>query len=515
MTQISNKRIAKNAGFLYIRMLALLFISLFTSRIVLEKLGVTDFGIYNVVGGVAALCAFFSTSLSNATERYLNVALGHKDYSLANRIFNQNILLFAGITILIIIISETLIKWWVFDKLDIPSSRYNAAYWVYQFTIITVAANFTGIVYIATIIANESMRIFSYIGILDGVLKLCIALLINASPLDNLITYAGLICLETCLIQFCYAVYCHRNFNECKFKFTYDRKLIKEMFHFVGWNIFGCGIYLTKDTCVNILMNIYYGPIVNAARAVAMQVTTAVGNFTNNVFVAIRPQMMKAYSAQEIDELRLLFFRASKFSLLLFWFICLPVMLCINQLLGLWLTDVPDGAPIFTVWVLIDSMLAILTNPTWSISLASGKIKKYTLFGNGILLIVLPLCLLAFHLGAPPVSAFMVIVFARILQLISVVRIVQPELNYTGSIYIKNIILPAISVIIVSLIITYPLKLWIESLQLHSFLFVLTIGLTSIIVNILIILYIGIQRSERALIFSKLGTRIPLLNKIR
>ena len=208
MAQISNRRIVKNTGFLYLRMLVLLFISLYTSRIVLEKLGVTDYGIYNVVGGVASLCAFFSSSLTNATERFLNVALGKKDYSLANKIFNQNILIFTTLAVLVVIMAETVIKWWVFDNLDIPAGRLHAAFLVYQYTIVTVAVNLLGIVFMACIIANENMKIFSIIGIVDGILKLTIAFLINAFPVDNLVSCACMRGIETCMIQMSYAVCC-------------------------------------------------------------------------------------------------------------------------------------------------------------------------------------------------------------------------------------------------------------------------------------------------------------------
>ena len=511
MAQISNRRIVKNTGFLYLRMLVLLFISLYTSRIVLEKLGVTDYGIYNVVGGVASLCAFFSSSLTNATERFLNVALGKKDYSLANKIFNQNILIFTLLAVLVVIMAETVIKWWVFDNLDIPAGRLHAAFLVYQYTIVTVAVNLLGIVFMACIIANENMKIFSIIGIVDGILKLTIAFLINAFPVDNLVSYACMLCIETCIIQLSYAVFCHFRFPECKLKFFFDKTLIKEMFSFIGWNAAGTGIYITKDTCVNILMNIFYGPVVNTSRAVALQVSAAVASFTNNVFVAIRPQMVKAYAAKEMAELRTLFFRASKFSLLLFWLIALPVMLCVNQVLAIWLKVVPEYCAVFTVWVLADSMLAILTNPTWSIALASGKIKKYTLLGNGMLLIVLPLCYVAFHFGAPPVSAFVVIFLARMLQVISVARIIGPQLQYDFGVYVRTIISPVLLVIGSSLIVTYPVKVWIDHFNIMPFLVVLILGVVCVIVNTPLICLIGMNPSERTLVFTKLSSRFPIL----
>lgn len=513
MAQISNKRIVKNTGFLYLRMLVLLFISLYTSRIVLEKLGVTDYGVYNVVGGVASLCAFFSSSLTNATERFLNVALGKKDYLSANNIFNQNFLIFTTLAAFVVLLAETVIRWWVFDRLDIPEDRHHAAFWVYQYTIFTVAVNLLGIVFMACIIANENMKIFSIVGILDGVLKLTIAFLINAFPVDNLISYAFMLFIETCIIQACYAAVCLSRYPECRLKFIFDMSLIKEMFGFIGWNAAGTGIYITKDTCVNILMNIFFGPVVNTSRAVALQVSGAVGSFTNNVFVAIRPQMVKAYAAKEMSELRVLFFRASKFSLLLFWFIALPVMLCINQILGIWLKVVPEYCAVFTVWVLADSMLAILTNPTWSIALASGKIKKYTLLGNGMLLIVLPLCYVAFHFGAPPVSAFIVIFLARCLQVISVVKIISPQLQYSFWVYIKTIISPVLLVIVSSLIITFPIKLWIDHLHIMPFLIVLIIGALCVIVNTPLICLMGMKPSERSLVLTKLSSRFPILQK--
>lgn len=498
MATISSKRIAKNTAFLYVRMLVLLVISLYTARVVLEKLGIVDFGIYNVVGGLAGMCGFFSTSLSNATERFLNIALGKKDYIKANKIFNQNLIIFSLIALGLILLSETIIKWFVFDNLNIPADKWDIAEQVYQFTIFSLAINFVGITYVSSIIANEDMKVFSYIGIYEGVGKLGIAFLIGAFPLENLVTYALLLMLLTLSVQILYIVYCHRHYIECRFKLIWEKSLISETFRFIGWNVFSAVIYLTKDGVVNILMNIYYGPVVNAARAVSMQVTGAISNFTTNIFVATRPQMVKSYAAKEYNELIQLFFYSSKFTVLLFWIICLPVMLTINQLLHLWLVDVPDYSAIFTVWVLADSMLAILTNPTWSISLASGRMKKYILYGNGMLLLVLPLCWICFYLDYPPVSAFVIIFICRVLQVMKVVQITSSEIRFRAWDYMRRVINPILIVVAVSTGIMYPVKMWIAERAIHVLIYIVIISLISVIINTTLIWRIALSRAERS-----------------
>lgn len=492
-------------------MLGLLFISFYTSRVVLDKLGVTDYGIYNVVGGLAAMCAFFSSSLSNATERYLNMALGKKDFRLANEVFNQNLLVFILIALGVIVVAETVVRWTVFDSLVIPADKWHAAGWVYQFTILSLAVNLVGIVFLAAIIANERMKIFSIIGIVDGVIKLIIAFLIDVLPFEHLVSFAFMSFLEVCIVQGIYAIYCFRNFAECRVRLFWDRGLLRETFGFIGWNVFGTGIYMAKDTGVNILMNLFYGPVVNAARAVAVQVSNAVSNFTANIFTAVRPQMVKAYSAGEFDELESLFFKSSKFTILLFWVLCLPVMIAVDDLLSIWLADVPAWSGPFTVWVLADSMLAVLTHPTWSIALASGKLKKYTLFGNGMLLLAFPLCWIVFNAGASPVSAFIVIFAARLLQVISVVRITGTLLQFTPGLYLRRIALPVIGVIVVTGLLSLIFASWSRPMIESKLLFVIATGIFTVLLNLAVISAIALTSDERhtirEFIRSKLGRK--------
>ena len=489
-------------------MLCLLFIALYTSRIVLEKLGVTDYGVYNVVGGLAAMCGFFSSSLSNATERFLNIALGKKDIPLARSIFNQNLLIYTLVAFAVIIVAETVVKWWVFDALVIPPDKHTQAEWVYQFTLLSLAVSLIGTTFLSVIIANERMKIFSAVGVTDGLLKLLIAFLIDRTPYAGLISYAYLSFAETLLVQACYAIYCFRHFPECRLRFTFNPPLLRQMFGFIGWNIFGTGIFMAKDGGVNLLMNIFFGPAVNAARAVALQVSTAVSNFTVNIFTAIRPQMVKAYAAGEHSDLERLFYQSSKFSLLLFWFIALPVLLTIHPLLSVWLTDVPAWAAPFTIWVLIDSMISVLTNPTWTLALASGQLKDYTLRANGMLLLILPLSWIVFRLGASPLSAFIIICIARMLQVAMAARLTCTRLGYRSVHYLTRILLPVARVIIPALIITIPLARLISTTAAHPLLTIILTAAAATIVNIPIIALLGVTPDERHTIIQLLKTRL-------
>lgn len=450
-----SKRIIKNTAFLYIRMLFLMLITLFTSRVILDKLGIEDFGIYNVVGGLVMMFAFFSSSLANATQRFLNIELGKNDIEKATMIFSQHLVIYVCVAAIVILFAETVGLWFVYEKLVIPENRMTAAFWVFQFTILQLALTLVSIVFESEIIAHEDMKIYSYVGMVEGLGKLLIAYTISIISFDRLITYSFLLLLITIPIKACFVIFCLKHYQECRFVRNWKITSLIPTFKFISWNVAGTFIYAIRDQGGNILLNLFYGPAVNAARAVSYQVNSAIISFSTNFFTSVRPQITKSYAAGDMEYLKKLFFKSSKYSVFLMWFFILPVILHVDVILGIWLKDVPEYTEDFIVWILIDSLLAILTNPTWSVTLATGNLKKYTLLGNGCLLLVFPISYILMSSGHSPVCLFITILAVRVLQVILVLDIVNRMINFSKWQYLKTVIRPSLIVCGISGCLTY------------------------------------------------------------
>jgi len=444
----NNKRIAKNTLFLYLRMIFLMAVSLYTSRVVLDKLGVEDFGIYNVVAGFVLMLGFFSSSLSNVTQRFLNIELGKNNIKRAREIFNQHLILYVIIILIVLIIAETAGLYFVKNKLVIPAERLDAALWTYQFALISLTATLLGIVYNSAIIAHEDMKIYSFVGIVEGVARLGIAFLLGMVGDDRLIVYAFLLMTVVASAQFFYAVYCHRKYEECRLQWYWNRNTVNQTTSFVGWNFVGTIIYMLKDQGLNILLNLFCGPVVNAARAVSYQVNSAISSFNSNFVTSVQPQIVKSYASGEWDYMFSLFYKSTKYSLYLMWFLCLPVILYMDELLGLWLKEVPADTAVFTFWILVDSILATMTNAPWIITMAKGDLKKYVLYSNSILILIFPLSYLALYYGMAPVSVFMIVVAIRILQITSILIVVDSQFHYGIPNFIKQAIYPFAKVLV-------------------------------------------------------------------
>lgn len=453
----NSKRIAKNTLYLYIRMAVLMGISLFTSRIVLDKLGVEDFGIYNVVGGVAVMFTFFTSSLTNASQRFLTIELGRQDLQKANAVFNQHLILYAFIVGAVILLAETIGLWFVYNELKIPSDRLFAAVCAYQFTMASLCITLLGIVFNSVIIAHENMAMFSFLGIFEGISRLVIVYFLNMSGGDKLILYGFLMFLVTVLLQVFYMFYCFRYYRECKLRLVWNRDLLKETNAIVGWNMAGTAVYAINDSGINILLNLFFGPVVNAARALSFQVSGAIGNFTTNFFTSVRPQMMKSYAAGDYEYMMTLFYNSSKYSFYLLWMLCLPIAFVCRELLGLWLVDVPEYADTFTLWVLAYSLINSLNNPVWTIALATGKLKRYILIGSGVFLLIFPLSYLVLKCGCSPVSVFVVMVAVRLVYLYVVLRIIKAYIPLTCKEYMVKVVKPIIKVVALSTTIAFVL----------------------------------------------------------
>lgn len=383
-------------------------VGLFTSRIVLEQLGVDDYGVYNVVGGVVTLLSFLNGSMSASTQRYLTYDLGSSNPSNITRTFNTSLQIHFALAIGIVIVTEIVGLWMIRYKLVIPPESLSAAYWVFQCSLISLALSFLNIPFTGVVIAYERMKTFAYLSVMDALLKLGIAYALCMTDHAKLQLYALLMLIVPLLNLVIYGAYCFKSFEHIKFRMSIERDMIREMSSFAGWSLWGniAGIGMTQG--VNIILNMFFGPVVNAARAVAVQIQGVVTQFARNFQIAVNPQITKTYASGELYKMYLLIFRSSKFSLLLLMVLTLPILTGTPFLLSLWLKEVPEYTVVFTRVILLITIVDASANPMITAAGATGNIKKYQLYVGGVLLLNIPLVYLAFKCGLEPVSAFLI-----------------------------------------------------------------------------------------------------------
>lgn len=415
---VNNRRIAKNTIFLYIRMLVIMLISLYTVRAFLDILGETDYGLYNVIGGVVAMFSFLNGTLATSSQRYFSVSLVEKISSRINNIFCLNLTIYIYLTLAIVLILETAGLWFVNNKLIIPAERLSAANVVYQISILTFVLQMFSIPFNALLIAHERMKAFAFIGILEALLRLAFVFVLMHSPFDKLVFYAVLMfCLYT-TVTFIYIIYCRKHFEESKFKFYWNKREAIEMLGFSGWHFFGTFAVVAKGQGVNILLNMFFGPAVNAARAIAFQVNNAVNQFTSNFFTAVKPQIYKSYAAHEYKSMHELIIRSTILSLFLASVLIVPILLNTQYILGLWLRELPDHVVIFTQLVLIDSLIEVTNGPMISSVLATGKIRSYMIVVSSIIFSILPFSYVALRMGFAPATTMIITIVISSINII-------------------------------------------------------------------------------------------------
>lgn len=436
----NNKRIAKNTLMLYIRMLLTMAVTFYTSRVVLHTLGVVDYGIYNVVGGIVAMFGFLNGAMSSATQRYLTFELGRGDSERLKTVFITSMNIHILMSVLVFVLAETVGLWFMYHEMKIPDDRFTAGMWVYQCSILSTMVMFVSVPYNATIIAHEKMSAFAYISILEVMLKLLIVYLLLIGDVDKLIMYAILMLAVQVVIRFTYNIYCRRHFEETAYGFKFDKSLFKEMLSFSGWNLWGNMAAVAFTQGLNILLNIFFGPAVNAARGVAVQVQQAVHQFSMNFQTAINPQITKSYAVQDIEYMHSLIFRSSRFTFFLLLCICLPVFMETEFLLGLWLKDVPEYTAVFLRLILCVTIIDAVANPLMISAQATGKVKIYQTVVGGILLSILPVSYVVLKLGGNPQSVFIVHLVICAVAFIVRLFIIRPMIGLQIGRYFKDVI---------------------------------------------------------------------------
>ena len=498
-TSSANKRIAKNTLVLYVRMLFTMGISLFTSRVILQTLGVEDYGISSVVGGVISMFTFINAAMVSSTQRYLNFELVRGDANQLRSVFSTSLQIHALIALAIIVLSETVGLWFLNEKLVIPEARMNAAMWVYQCSILSCAVSIMSTPYNAVIVAHEKMSAFAYISILDVSLKLLVVYLLVVLPFDKLIILAILNLLVQLFIRYIYTLYCHRHFPESYFQFWFNKTLFKEMFGFAGWSFWGNLAAILYTQGLNMMLNIFFGPIVNAARGIAVQVQSAVQQFVGGFQTALNPQITKNYASNNLPQMHSLMFRSARFSFLLLFFLSLPVLMETNFILTLWLKTVPDDAVIFTQKMICISLIYTTANPCIIANQATGKVKIYQMVVGGILLLILPISYVVLKLGAPAYSVFIVHFCIESLAQFSRMYMLRKLIHLPLWQYMKNIYIPIVSTVVIAIILPLVVRMqvaegWLRFLAV-GFTCVLSVGASSY--------FIGFTKQERVFFLDK------------
>ena len=507
----NNKRIAKNTLLLYFRMLFMLLVSLYTSRVILKALGVEDYGIYNVVGGVVAMFSMISTTLASSISRFLTFELGKQNEENTRKVFSTSVTIQLLFCVIILIIAETVGLWFVNAKLVIPHDRLDATNWVYQFSLLSFCISLVSVPYNAAIVAHEKMSAFAYISIIEATGKLIVAYLVMVSPMDKLIFYALLLTSIAIIVRIVYGQYCVRHFRECRYNFQFDKALMKKMFGFAGWNFIGASSMILRDQGCNILINLFFGPAVNAARGIANQVNTAVVGFVTNFQTALNPQIIKNYASGNIDYTFKLAFQGARLSFYILLILSLPIILNTHYILTLWLGIVPEHTTYFIQLVLIVAMHDALANPLVNIMMATGNIRNYQLLVGGIQLLNLPLSFVWLKLGGRPECIMVVALVcsffcmgARLIMLKGMVNL--PIRHFVKKVYL-NVALVSVCAAIIPCIFANSCD--------ESFLMFCKSVLISVLFTLVSIFYVGCNGEEKRWIINKFMIFLKRYEKIK
>lgn len=452
-----NKRIAKNTMFLYFRMFLIMGVSLYTSRVVLRTLGVEDYGIYNVVGGIVTMFSFLNGSLGAATSRYITFELGRRDFEKLNKTFNVALLTHIFIGFIIVALAETIGLWFFYNKMIIPDNRLNAAFWVYQISILSSLVSLTQVPYNAILIAHENMKVYAYVGMVEVFLKLLIVFLIVIAPFDKLVFYALLLFLLNVGIIAFYRIYCIKCYMESRINICKEKVLYKNMFKYAGSDLIGNVSVLAQGQGLNLLLNVYFGPVVNAARAVAYQVQGAVTQFGSNFMTAVRPQIIKLYAQGEVKEMFKLVYLSSNFSFYLMWLFILPLCLEADYVLSLWLGEYPDHSVSFLILVFILCLIQTLKTPRTIVFHATGKLLLANVTIGTLLCCAFPLAYFFLKMGGEPESVFWAANITMFLSEFVSVFILRKYVEYNIGNYLLNIHVRCAVVAAVSFVIPYLL----------------------------------------------------------
>ena len=496
--ETNNKRIANNTLLLYIRMLFTMAIGFYTSRIILNALGVTDYGINNVVGGIVSMFTFINSSMSLSISRHLTYNLGKNDTVKLLTTFKCGITIHAILGILIVFLSETIGLWFMYNKMVIPMDRFDAALWVFHLSILGTFVSILTVPYHSDIIAHEKMGAFAWMSISDVSLKLLICYCITALPFDRLKIYALLFFLTTIITNLIYVIYCRIRFKEARFGLLWKGDVLKDMFSFAGWTLFGQIAFVGFTQGLNMLLNVFFGPGVNAARGIAVQVQGMIYRFISSFQTAFNPQLTKHYAQGNMKEMHKLIYSSSKFSYYLLLFLSVPVIFETHWILVVWLKVVPDYTVEFFRIIIFTSFVETLAYPLIVSAMATGNVKKWNIYVGVILLLIVPLSFLALKLGASPTSVFIIhlscVVISQMVRLI----ILKDLISLSVKEYFYKVIIPVIRVSFIVFFMTYLVQQHYHEEIIRN---VIIVSLSSVLLSIVSISTLGMNKHERKFVY--------------
>ena len=494
LSSSNNIRIAKNSFYMSIRMIVVLCVTLFSTRIILNALGVDDYGIFNVVAGFVSLFSFLSTSMSNSIQRFYNFEYAKNGIVGANRVFNTSILIQLILAVILVALLEIFGPWYIQNKMVLPIPRLNTALALFQFSVISFICVIIQAPFLAAVMAHERMGFYSVVSVLDASLKLAIAYVLSFLGGDHLLKYGLLLVIVSLIILSIYACYARIKFVEIRFSLSIDNQLVKSMLTFSGWNLFGSSSGVLKEQGVNLIMNLFFGPIVNAAKGIATQVNNGIQSFVSNIIVPVRPQLVQSYSLGNIDRVMRLTYSVSKFSSYILYLISLPLLCEIDYVLQLWLgLNVPEYTAPFIRIVIITSFISNLNGAISGVVHASGKMKNYQLLGAIVNVMSLPIVYFALRLNGSPQLGMVLVACITIVNQIVCMLVLKTIVSYSIRDYIYIVIFPFIRVVYI----TCWVPIVVIRLLEPSFLrLCLTTILSVIIISIAIYLF-GLTIDER------------------
>lgn len=508
----NNKRIAKNTMFLYMRMLVSLFIQLYTSRVILDTLGASDYGIYNVVGGMVAMFAFMSNTMATASQRFMSYAIGIGDKNDLRQTYVVSTMILWVIAAIVFVLVEIIGLYLLYNHLVIPAGRLSAATWVFQFSVVSLFISIISVPYNAALIAHEKMSAFACFSLVDIFLRLGVALLLSsiAEYFDKLVIYSGLLMSISILLRILYAIYCKRHFEECSGnRFIYDKAKGKCMLAFFGWNTIGSLSYVAKEQGINILINIFFGTIVNAAKGITTQVTGAVQGFISNFQLAMNPQITKYFAQGDYTNLFNLVQRGAKFSVFLYFFLALPIFFDLDFILNIWLVDVPEHTMTFIRLTFILMMIDALSSPLITCLLATGKVKWYQIIVGGLLMMNLPVSYLTLKFGCVPESTILVAIIISALSLIIRLYMLKRYIDFPIGVFFSSVLSRSVLVIAFSAAIGYILY---SCIPFVGFARLIITFIESWVVAAVTIYYLGLSKEEKEIFILMIQ---KIVNKIR
>lgn len=490
----NNRRIAKNTLMLYFRQILTLLVSLYTVRVVLDVLGVEDYGIYAVVGGIVSLLSFLSGTMASATQRFFAFALGQKDKERLNKVLSVNLIIYVVIAVGALILLETIGLWYVNNKLHIPIERFESARVVYHFAVLTFIATILRSPFMALIIAYEDMQIYAYMSIIEAILKLGIVYLLVYISFDKLELYGILIFAVSLFTSLIYAVIAFYKYKDCRFKLSnWDKPMFKEITGFTGWTLFGQISTVTRNQAVTILMNQVFNPVIVAARAVALNVSSQTNIFSSNFNTSLYPPIIKYYAAGEKENMFTLLFHGSKITFFLMWVLALPLMIEMEAVLNLWLKNPPQYAVLFTQLSIVESVILSVSLPLTTAARAPGRMKTYELSLGLIQMAIFVVAWIVLRLGGAAYSVFIVAIVANIVMFFVRLYIVRNLIGLSVRRYIKQVIIPVVMVGFISILPSYLIHRTLPEGLIYSMISIVL----SVVICLITMYYVGLEKYFR------------------